>query len=131
MQIDVSNASIHPIHHSCALFNSSRIGPMIPQPIPSPSLTPEPVPSVGSPVSPNSAISTNCEQPEWATALESISKQMKQTHFTQTESYVCPHTAAASSRTNRCDIISAASENKRQTSNGSKEFAAMDQRNNQ
>ena len=32
---------------------------MIPQPIPVLSLTPEPVPSAGSPVSPNSAISTN------------------------------------------------------------------------
>ena len=34
---------------------------MIPQPIPALSLTPEPVPSVGSPVSPNSAISTEVQ----------------------------------------------------------------------
>ena len=55
---------LHPTHqfillHSRTLHNSSRIGPMIPQPIPALSLSPpEPVPSVGSPVSPSSAIST-------------------------------------------------------------------------
>ena len=45
--------------HSSTLSNSSRISPLVPQPIPSRSLTPEPVPSVGSPVSSNSAIPTD------------------------------------------------------------------------
>ena len=50
---------MHPMHqsslfHSRTLFNSSRLSPLVPQPIPSHSLTPEPVPSVGSSVSPNS-----------------------------------------------------------------------------
>ena len=58
-----ANECIQPAHHfnpfhSRTHSNSCRISPLVPYPIPSRSLTPEPVPSVGSPVSPNSATSS-------------------------------------------------------------------------
>ena len=57
--------------HSRTSSNSSRLSPLVLQPIPSCSLTPEPVPSVGSPVSPNSAIPTNANNEK----SESVGRQ--------------------------------------------------------